>query len=292
MPSRRHSPSAPAPRGTGRAPRCRTTFRAGRARRAPVGRGRAVRRARSRCSGPPASRPEKSTPYTAANSGICIFCYPDCTSRSGVVQCVRVARVRRDRGGATWRKRRTTSGPRRTSSHSPRTRPRSPRRKKVLKKGGFGTVEPTGDGRGWWVVCRGLTDTYQVTVRASEQASNSNASATASVTRTRASTRWRCCCTSSITRSCVRRSRRRRPRPAILKGCSGWYSPTRRTTPPRLVFADFLEENNQPDRAALIRYQVEQARLKPNSKRHKELKALINPLLSESRSRSGRCPWR
>ena len=37
-----------------------------------------------------------------------------------------------------------------------------PAAREVLKKGGFGTVEATADGRGWWVICRGLTDTYQV----------------------------------------------------------------------------------------------------------------------------------
>ena len=37
--------------------------------------------------------------------------------------------------------------------------------REVLRKGGFGTPEPTGDGCGWWVVCRGITDTYQVSVR-------------------------------------------------------------------------------------------------------------------------------
>src|SRR5438132_13219410 len=40
-----------------------------------------------------------------------------------------------------------------------------PAAEKVLKKGGFGKVEASADGKGWWVVCRGLTDTYQVSLR-------------------------------------------------------------------------------------------------------------------------------
>src|SRR5262245_25376327 len=40
-----------------------------------------------------------------------------------------------------------------------------PAAQKVLKKGGFGTVEATADGKGWWVVCQGITDVYQTSVR-------------------------------------------------------------------------------------------------------------------------------
>src|SRR5687768_4257707 len=40
-----------------------------------------------------------------------------------------------------------------------------PAAQKVLKKGGFGTVEATADGKGWWVVCQGITDVYQTSAR-------------------------------------------------------------------------------------------------------------------------------
>jgi hypothetical protein len=43
-----------------------------------------------------------------------------------------------------------------------------PAAQKVLKKGGFGTVEATADGKGWWVVCQGITDIYQVSVRVND----------------------------------------------------------------------------------------------------------------------------
>src|SRR5262249_52142285 len=41
--------------------------------------------------------------------------------------------------------------------------------RKVLTKGEFGKVESRADGKGWWVVCRGMTGTYQVSVRPDEQ---------------------------------------------------------------------------------------------------------------------------
>ncbi len=154
-----------------------------------------------------------------------------------------------------------------------------PAAQKVLKKGGFGTVEATADGRGWWVVCRGLTGTYQVTVR-------------------RDGDEFDCTCNClSYKNPCKHalalllylvdhpemRVEAEAPKVAasdfegLLRGA--FREPEEDT--PRLVFADFLEENDQPDRAALIRYQCEHARLKPQSKRARELKALIAPLLAK-----------
>ncbi|MCU0704646.1 MAG: hypothetical protein MUF18_11775 [Fimbriiglobus sp.] len=35
--------------------------------------------------------------------------------------------------------------------------------RKVVNTGGFGRIESRADGSGWWAVCRGLTDVYNVT---------------------------------------------------------------------------------------------------------------------------------
>jgi uncharacterized protein (TIGR02996 family) len=42
---------------------------------------------------------------------------------------------------------------------------------------------------------------------------------------------------------------------------------------PRLVFADWLDENKQPDRAALIRTQIERDRLAADDDRQSDLQA-------------------
>ncbi len=165
-----------------------------------------------------------------------------------------------------------------------------PAARKVLKKGGFGTVEPTTDNRGWWVVCRGLTDVYQVSVRRNGDV-------------------FDCECTCpSYKNPCKHalalliylvdhpelRSEAEPPKTAasdfdaLLRAV--FANPDEDT--PRLVFADFLEENDQPDRAALIRYQCEQYRLKPSEKRHKELTKLLKPLTAKFRKQIEPLPER
>src|SRR5947209_5957927 len=49
---------------------------------------------------------------------------------------------------------------------------------------------------------------------------------------------------------------------------------------PRLIYADFLDENGQHDRAELIRVQCELARAEPWTPRHAELAARAKALLS------------
>jgi uncharacterized protein (TIGR02996 family) len=156
-----------------------------------------------------------------------------------------------------------------------------PAAQKVLKKGGFGTVEPTGDGRGWWVVCRGITDTYQVSVR-----------------REKGSDEFECECTCPSYKDPCKHALallmylvdhpELRTEAEEAKATTGDFEGLLRAAfrdpdddTPRLVFADYLEENDQPDRAALIRYQCEQARLKPNAARYKELTALVKPLVAK-----------
>lgn len=159
---------------------------------------------------------------------------------------------------------------------------------KVLKKGGFGTVEPTADGRGWWVVCQGLTDTYQVSVQRDGDAFD-----------------CRCNCFSSKN-PCKHALAlllhlvdhpELRTEAEVPKTAATDFEPLLRVVfanpeedTPRLIFADYLEENDQPDRAALIRYQCEQSRLKPQTARHKELKALLKPLVAKLDQQIGPLP--
>jgi uncharacterized protein (TIGR02996 family) len=165
-----------------------------------------------------------------------------------------------------------------------------PAAQKVLKKGGFGTVEPTSDGRGWWVVCRGLTDTYQVTVRGFRTGEQLDCACNC------LSYKYPCKHVLALLLYLVEHPELRAEVEAPKAAASDFEGLLRAVfadpedDTARLVFADFLEENNEPDRAALIRYQVEQARLKPNSKRHKELKALLNPLLKRLKDQIGPLP--
>src|SRR5262245_35296327 len=151
-----------------------------------------------------------------------------------------------------------------------------PAAQKVLKKGGFGTVEATADGKGWWVVCQGITDIYQVSVRIEDG-------------------EFVCDCTCPSPKYPCKHALalllylsdhpEERAEPEAPK-----YAPTDfealirsvfqnpEDDTPRLVFADFLEENNEPDRASLIRLQCELAREKFRSPRAAELRKELRGL--------------
>lgn len=164
-----------------------------------------------------------------------------------------------------------------------------PAARKVLTKGGFGVVEPTADGRGWWVQCRGLTDSYQVTVQ-------------------RDGDRFECGCNCLSYKNPCKHALalllhlvehpELRTDPEPPKATAGDFESLIRAVfanpdddTPRLVFADFLDENGQHDRAALIRYQCEQARLRANSNRYKELERVINKLVPKVRKQTGVFPF-
>ncbi len=151
-----------------------------------------------------------------------------------------------------------------------------PAAQKVLKKGGFGTVEATADGKGWWVVCQGITDIYQVSARIEEG-------------------QFVCDCTCPspkypckhalalllyLSEHPEERAEPEAPKyaPSDFEALvrSVFQNPEEDT--PRLVFADFLEENDEPDRAALIRLQCELAREKPRSPRGAELRKQLRGL--------------
>jgi uncharacterized protein (TIGR02996 family) len=160
-----------------------------------------------------------------------------------------------------------------------------PAAKQVLKKGGFGTVEPTADGRGWWVVCRGITDTYQVSARLQPGGQAFDCECTCP------SYKNPCKHALALLFYLVDHPELRVEKEEAKAAASDFdallkavYAHPDDDTP-RLVFADFVEENGDSDRAALIRLQCEQARLKPQAKRYKELTALLKPLLAKARKR-------
>lgn len=145
--------------------------------------------------------------------------------------------------------------------------------RKVLKKGGFEQIERTADGRGWWAYCQGLTGKYQVSAR-----------------RTADRLDWDCSCPSPK-RPCkhaialliyLAETPSARPEPKadaaeptaddfepLLRGV--FANPADDTV--RLVFADWLDDHGEPDRAALVRVQCESARTTLKAKRGKELAA-------------------
>lgn len=160
-----------------------------------------------------------------------------------------------------------------------------PAARKVLKKGGFGTVEPTADGRGWWVVCRGLTDTYQTSARLRSGGDELDSTCTCP------SYKNPCKHALALLFYLVDHPELRVEKEAAKVEASDFEAllkavfanPAEDT--PRLMFADFVEENGDSDRAALIRLQCEHARLKPQAKRFRELTAELKPLLTKLKKR-------
>lgn len=162
--------------------------------------------------------------------------------------------------------------------------------RKVLQKGGFGTVEPRADGQGWWVICKGLTGTYEVSVKRGP----------------RGGIEARCTCPSSrkpckhalalLLYLAEHPEARPEPEPAPAKPAldfetllrAAFAAPDDDTT--RLVLADFLEENDQPDRAALIRVQCELARHEEKDEKWRALLATEAKALAAVQKRLGAFP--
>ncbi len=162
--------------------------------------------------------------------------------------------------------------------------------RKVLTKGGFGTVEPRADGLGWWVICKGLTGSYEVSVKRGP----------------RGGIESRCTCP-SYKRPCKHAlalllylaehpEARPEPEAAPAKQTLDFESLVRAVfanpedDTARLVFADYLEENDQPDRAALVRVQCELARYEEQDEKWKELLAREAKLLAAVKKPIGKFP--
>jgi uncharacterized protein (TIGR02996 family) len=161
--------------------------------------------------------------------------------------------------------------------------------RKVLVKGGFGKVEPRADGQGWWVVCKGMTDTYEVSVKRGP----------------RGGLESRCTCWSTK-KPCkhalalllyLAEHPEARPEAAAAPKATidfesllraAFANPDDDTA--RLVLADYLEENDQPDRAALIRAQCELSRLSKTDAGWQELAAREKALLARVRKQIGKLP--
>ncbi|MBA4189187.1 MAG: hypothetical protein C0467_14410 [Planctomycetaceae bacterium] len=132
--------------------------------------------------------------------------------------------------------------------------------RKLLGKGDFGKVEARADGKGWCTTCKGMTGTYEVSVRRGPRGGLHSS-----------------CTCPSYKKPCkhalalllyLAEHPEARPEdnapsapPRDLESLLRAVFTTPEDDTPRLVFADYLEENDQPARAALIRVQCELAHL-------------------------------
>lgn len=158
-----------------------------------------------------------------------------------------------------------------------------PAAREVLRKGGFGKVEATADGRGWWVVCKGLTGKYQVSVRRDGAARDFDCSCTCP------SYKHPCKHALALLLYLVAHPELRVEAKSHGRSTGDFEALLRAVfanpedDTPRLVFADYLEEAGQADRAALIRVQCEKARTASNSRRGRELENEETRLLGRLR---------
>lgn len=153
-----------------------------------------------------------------------------------------------------------------------------PAARQVLKKGGFSRVESRADGTGWWAVCQGLTDVYNVTA-----------------TRGPTGTIQSDCTCPSPKRPCKHAlalllhlyahpelrpelTVAEGPKADQLEGLIAAVFAAPNDDLPRLVFADYLEERGESDRAAIIRVSCELDRGKLPAARKKALQAEVNRL--------------
>jgi uncharacterized protein (TIGR02996 family) len=167
--------------------------------------------------------------------------------------------------------------------------------RKVLKKGGFGKVEPRADGQGWWVKCKGLTGTYEVSVRRGPRGGVESSCTCPNPKRP-------CKHALAFVLYLAENPKKRleaetiaKPAPAAQHATD--FEPLLRAAfaepeddTARLVLADYLEENDQPDRAALIRVQCELARLPKKDAGRKALAAREKQLLAAIRKQIGTVP--
>jgi uncharacterized protein (TIGR02996 family) len=155
-----------------------------------------------------------------------------------------------------------------------------PAARKVLRKGGFERIESRADGTGWWAVCQGLRDVYNVTA-----------------TRGPTGTVQSSCTCISPKRPCkhalalllhLAAHPELRPELAVaqapksdnLEGLIAAVFASPDDDLPRLVFADYLEERGEADRAAFIRLSCEMERKKLPAGRKEVLNSELARLTS------------
>lgn len=161
--------------------------------------------------------------------------------------------------------------------------------RKVLNKGGFGTVESRADGRGWWVKCKGMTDTYQVSVRPDPQTGFD-------CTCNCPSNKYPCKHALALLLHLAAHPELRIEPVATSSAQSADLDALVRAVfdnpeddTPRLVLADCCEELGQSARAALIRLQCELARTEADE-RLKELREEQKKLMPAVRTEMGPIP--
>ncbi|MCE9562712.1 MAG: TIGR02996 domain-containing protein [Planctomycetes bacterium] len=142
--------------------------------------------------------------------------------------------------------------------------------RKVLAQGDFGKVEPRADGKGWWTICKGMTGTYEVSVKRGPRGGLESACACPS--------RKKPCKHALALLIYLAEHPEARPeaesttaptardQESLLR--AAFAAPEDDTL--RLVLADCFEENDQPERAALIRVQCQLARMSAKDAAWKE----------------------
>ncbi|MBN9122599.1 MAG: TIGR02996 domain-containing protein [Planctomycetes bacterium] len=150
--------------------------------------------------------------------------------------------------------------------------------RELLRAGALSQVEPTADGRGWCAACHGTSDLYRVAVRSVEYGRFD----------------YECDCPSykspckhtlalllhlADNPELQARAEPRERAAADFEGLLRAVFADPDDDTPRLVFADYLDENDQPHRAALIRVQCERARLPETDPRASELAEAEKELL-------------
>ncbi|VTR92319.1 swim zinc finger domain protein : Ankyrin repeat domain protein OS=Wolbachia endosymbiont of Drosophila simulans wHa GN=wHa_02660 PE=4 SV=1: SWIM [Gemmata massiliana] len=133
--------------------------------------------------------------------------------------------------------------------------------RKVLNKGGFGAVQSRADGRGWWVECKGMTGTYQVSVRPDSERGF--------VAECSCPSNKKPCKHSIALLLYLAAHPEERIEPTVASTARSFdldaliravFASPREDTP-RLILADCVQELGQPARAALIRLQCERAQI-------------------------------
>jgi uncharacterized protein (TIGR02996 family) len=162
--------------------------------------------------------------------------------------------------------------------------------RKVLKKRGFGKVESRADGLGWWTKVKGMSGTYQVSVRPDEKYGFVS----------------ECSCPSNK-RPCkhalalllylaAHPEKRIEPAPSSSIQSSDLDALVRavfanpQEDTPRLILADCAEELGQSARAAFIRLQCEKARIEEKGKRFQEIAQQVKKLMPQVREEMGSIP--
>jgi uncharacterized protein (TIGR02996 family) len=160
--------------------------------------------------------------------------------------------------------------------------------RELLGGDAFPQIEPTADDRGWWAVCQGTSDQYRIAVRTTDYGFAAEC--------TCPSRKYPCKHALALLLHLAEHPELRAPTaprrraPADFEGLLRAIFTNPDDDTPRLVFADYLDENDQSDRAALIRVQCERSRLPGTDPQVAALADTETELLARARAEIGTLP--